>query len=152
MSLLPRWLWWAVLVAVLLAALPVLVYLAAPQILTVERLTARADVIVVLGGETPNRAARAAELFHRDVARHILVSGAGDAGLIRRRLLDQGVPASAISLEENSANTWENGVFSVRMLRRANARKVCLVTSWYHSRRSVAAVPPWRAPAVHRWR
>lgn len=158
MKRLAWWLWWMALGAGLPVALAAVAYLGAPWILSVERIPASADVIVVLGGETPNRAARTAELFRQQVARHILISGGGDASLIRRRLLDSGVPATAISVEENSANTWENAVFSVRMLRRANARSICLVTSWYHSRRSLAVfrslapeLDSFSAPAAEDW-
>lgn len=153
-----RLLGWLSLGVGLPVAFSVIAYVAAPWILSVERIPAQADVIVVLGGETPNRAARAAELFHQQIARHVLISGGGDAGQIRRRLLEGGVPATAIWLEEDSANTWENAVFSIRLLRRAHARKICLVTSWYHSRRSVAVfrslaseLELFSAPAAEDW-
>ena len=106
--------------------------------LEANRPAQRADVIVVLGGETPNRSARAAELFKAGVAQQVIVTGAGDAALIQRQLVRAGVPASAILLEEESMSTWENAIFTDRLLRATHAREAVLVTSWYHTRRSLA--------------
>jgi uncharacterized SAM-binding protein YcdF (DUF218 family) len=96
-----------------------------------------ADMIVVLGGGSHERPERAAELFKAHAAPRILISGAGDDGINRQALISNGVPASAIQIEEKSMTTRENAEFSIKMLRAENVRSAILVTSWYHSRRAL---------------
>ena len=45
---------------------------------------------------------------------------------------------AAIILESKSHSTRENAEFSIAMLRALGARRVIIVTSWYHSRRVLA--------------
>lgn len=133
-----KWLGGSLLAAILCAALSGAAFLWAETFLTVDRPVAKADVIVVLGGETLNRSSRAIELFQRGAASHILISGAGDAELIERRLLAAGIPRSAVAKEASSATTWENAILTARVLRSTHARRVILVTSWFHTRRASA--------------
>ena len=98
----------------------------------------KADVIVVLGGGSHERPERAAELFAQRAAPRVLVSGSGDGGINRHLLLAAGVPANVIELETQSRTTKENAQFTIQLLRKQNARRVILVTSWYHSRRALA--------------
>ncbi|MGH7005041.1 MAG: YdcF family protein, partial [Alphaproteobacteria bacterium] len=72
----------------------------------------RADVIVVLGGDGPTRAARAADLWLEGVAPRILVSGDGDCYWIKRAMTDRGVDRDSIDVECQSGTTWENALFS----------------------------------------
>jgi len=123
----------AVLVFVLLA-----VALLLPQkVLVVDSGKVQGDVIVVLGGGAGERPARAAELFRAGVAPKILISGAGDADGNRLLLMRRGVPSVAIALEPNSKTTRENAQLSIPLLRAMGAKKIILVTSWYHSRRAL---------------
>jgi len=108
------------------------------KFLCVESGPVKADVVVVLGGGSHDRPERAAELFKERAAPRILVSGLGDCKINRRLLVEAGVPARVIQMEDQSRTTRENAVFGVRLLRRANARRVIIVTSWYHSRRALA--------------
>ena len=97
-----------------------------------------ADVIVVLGGGArEQRAERAAELFQAHAAPRILITGAGDDEINRQILLDHGVPFSAIEIEGKSTSTHENAEFSLKLLRAEKVHSAILVTSWYHSRRSL---------------
>jgi uncharacterized SAM-binding protein YcdF (DUF218 family) len=97
-----------------------------------------ADVIIVLGGGVhEQRAERAAELFRQRAAPRILISGEGDDGINRQLLLQAGVPASAVQIENKSQTTRENAEFSIKLLRAENIRSAILVTSWYHSRRAL---------------
>ena len=66
---------------------------------------------------------------------------------MRALAVDQGVPASAIVLEERATNTYENVVFVDAILRDRGWRRVLLVSSPYHMRRAVLV---WhkRAPEV----
>lgn len=121
----------AALLAATIALLP-------QKFLTVDSGDVRADVLVVLGGAAPERPRRAAELYLAGVAPLILVSGEGDAESNASLLEKEGVPPAAIILEERSASTLENARFSVPLLRQRGARRIILVTSWYHSRRALA--------------
>jgi uncharacterized SAM-binding protein YcdF (DUF218 family) len=139
------------------------------------------DAIVVLGGGmTPaappflmepdlsdgaDRIWYAAQLYHRGVARRIIVSGGSfveqrggpatsEAEAMRRFLIDLGVPSEAIVSEGNSLNTLEN-IRNVRQM--VGDARVALVTSAYHMPRAlkiarrgnlnVGAFPTdWRLP------
>jgi uncharacterized SAM-binding protein YcdF (DUF218 family) len=106
--------------------------------LCVDNGPVKADVLVVLGGGSHDRPERAAELFREHAAPRILVSGLGDCKIYRRSLIELGVPASAIQLEDQSKTSRENAIFTVKLLRRPGVRHVIIVTSWYHSRRALA--------------
>lgn len=97
-----------------------------------------ADVIVVLGGDGPPRAAQAAALYRAGAAPRVLVSGGGDCADIRRLIAEAGVPMEVIQIECASRNTWENALFSAPILSAMGARRAILVTSWFHSRRALA--------------
>ena len=96
-----------------------------------------ADVLVVMGGGTPVRAQHAADLFLQGVAPKIVVTGAGDSADNLKTLLAAGVPADAIRLEPAAKSTRQNARLSLPILRSLGARRVLIVTTWYHSRRSV---------------
>ena len=106
------------------------------EILTVDSGPVKADVIVLLGGGD-QRPERAAELFQQGAVPKIIVSGAGDCLSHERRLIKNGVPVAAIILESNSKTTRENARYSIPLLRQIGARRVIIVTSWYHSRRAL---------------
>ncbi len=107
-------------------------------LLTVESGEVKADVLIVLGGGPDERPARAAELYKAGAAPLVLVSGFGDYEVSMRILKKDGVPESAIFGESRSISTLENARFSIPLLRQKGARRVILVTSWYHSRRAMA--------------
>jgi uncharacterized SAM-binding protein YcdF (DUF218 family) len=133
-----KWIFRAAIVFVLLTVLlAVIAYFFPEKFLCVDSGKVSADVIVVLGGGRHERPERAAELFRQRAAPRILVSGAGDDGINRRLLLQAGVPAGAIEIEDKSMTTRENAEFSIKLLRAEKIRSVILVTSWYHSRRAL---------------
>jgi len=121
-----------------------------------------ADVIVVLGGgtESPDyprqtvevngagdRVIFAAQLYKQGKAPHILLSGGNIAFLsstshnpsedMRELLLLMGIPKDAIWLETQSRNTYENAIFSKKILQEKNIDRILLVTSAMHMPRSV---------------
>jgi uncharacterized SAM-binding protein YcdF (DUF218 family) len=125
--------------AALLAIFAVLCFAFAQQILCVDSGNVQADALVVLGGGSYERPARAAELFQSGAAPRIIVSGAGDSEHNKRLLVSKGVPPAAIELEGKSRSTKQNAQFSLPLLRALGARRVIIVTSWYHSRRALHA-------------
>lgn len=111
-----------------------------------------ADAIVVLGGgigsPTPktvypelypaaDRGWQAARCFRAGKAPVILFSGVAEGPGMKQFLTDLGVPPDKVLLETESKNTYENGLFTREKLKALNAKKVILVTSAWHLRRSV---------------
>jgi uncharacterized SAM-binding protein YcdF (DUF218 family) len=133
---------WLLRIALVLCSVFILAGVVAvifPQkMLCVDSGPVKADVMVVLGGGSHDRPERAAELFRQQAAPRILVSGLGDGKIYRRSLIEVGVPAGAIQMEDQSRTSRENAIFTVKLLRRLGARHVIIVTSWYHSRRALA--------------
>jgi uncharacterized SAM-binding protein YcdF (DUF218 family) len=112
----------------------------------------RADAIVVLGGgigaptartvypelfSSADRGWQAARCYHAGKAPVILFSGMGEGAGMKQFLTDLGVPSAKIILEPESRNTFENGAFTKAKLKELKAKKVILVTSAWHLRRSV---------------
>ncbi len=114
-----------------------LALVSAGSLLVVEDPPAQADVIVVLGGDGPPRAAQAAKLWHEGRAPLVLVTGYGDCDVIRDMLVRMGVDFAAITTECLSVSTWENATFAQPQLTGMGAKRAILVTSWFHSRRAV---------------
>jgi len=106
-------------------------------LLRLEDPPATADLIVVLGGEIVCRPARALELYQQGCATNVLMTGYGDCESVRLLLAGKGVPADAIQMECASRTTRENAMFTVPLLRAQHAKRVVLVTSWFHSRRAL---------------
>lgn len=122
----------------------------------------QADVVVVLGGAMhpayaqgayPNLGAAAdrvwhgARIFHAGRAPRVLVSGGNlpwlggaqsEAAAMRDFLVDLGVPAEAVLLEERSRNTYENAVYTGEILAAEGIGTVLLVTSALHMPRALA--------------
>ncbi|MBE1161979.1 YdcF family protein [Dyella acidiphila] len=116
---------------------------------------AKSDAIVILGGGAllPSGSDRDADdadslatrigfglqLFRDSRADVVLLSGSDQAQRMTQRLLQEGVPASALQTEWASTNTHENAVFSAAMLKRAKRLHILLVTSGFHMARAAAA-------------
>ncbi|HMP83307.1 MAG TPA: YdcF family protein [Verrucomicrobiota bacterium] len=122
---------------VLIALSPVAALYFSEQLLCVEDSEQSGDVMVVLGGDVVERPVRALELFGRQAAPRVIITGDGDCNEVRITLVGKGVPEDVVQLECESRNTFENATFTVPMLREMNARRVVLVTSWFHSRRAL---------------
>src|SRR5690348_7138428 len=91
------------------------------QVLCIDSGTTQADAIVLLGGGSYERPARAAELFKEHAAPQIIITGAGDDEINRHLLLKAGIPASAIKMESASKSTRENALFTIPRLRAEHA-------------------------------
>lgn len=111
----------------------------------VDEEPANSDVIVILSDDNfkADRAARAAELFKSGFAPRVLASGrflrpyASVAELEQHDLTDRGVPAAAVvRLTHSAGNTREEAVAISRELSSHGWKRVLLVTSNYHTRRS----------------
>ena len=122
----------------------------------------KGDVIVLLGGglndKVPDLTGSGAPSeammprmvtairLHRQLNVPILVTGgavyagrSAEAPVVRRFLLDLGVPAHQILVEDKSRDTMENARFSRAILQQHHFRQPLLVTSAFHMRRSQEA-------------
>lgn len=113
------------------------IVLSFPLLSVPENLSAPADAIVVLGGDGPTRAYKAAEVWKEKRVSNVLVSGDGDCTFIRQIMIDEGVPAGIIEIECRSGSTWDNASASAPFLNRMGAHSAILVTNWFHMRRAM---------------
>jgi uncharacterized SAM-binding protein YcdF (DUF218 family) len=120
----------------------------------------RGDVIVLLGGSVngeapdlsgygvPSEAALGrlvtAVRLQKKLKIPIIVSsgkvfehGTAEALILRRFLVDLGVPAKKIIMEQSSRDTFENAKYTRQICDRFGYKKPVLVTSSYHMHRSV---------------
>ncbi|SFD95755.1 Uncharacterized SAM-binding protein YcdF, DUF218 family [Marinobacter sp. DSM 26671] len=97
-------------------------------------------------GASADRVWHAARLYHAGKVPLLILAGGSDARFSRmseaeamqRFLLDMGVPASAMLLEENSRTTRQNAQFASDLLGKRGIGEVILVTSALHMPRAVA--------------
>lgn len=109
----------------------------APALLIDRVPMAKADWIVMLGGERVYRTRLAAELFHQGVAPRVFIAGGPECLVLAERLEAAGVPASALKYECGSSSTYENALYVRDALAQSAPRKILIVTSWFHSSRAV---------------
>jgi uncharacterized SAM-binding protein YcdF (DUF218 family) len=112
----------------------------------VDETPEKSDAIVMLGDDNYNadRATRAAELFKSGMAPRIVASGrylrpyASVAELEQHDLTDRGVPAAAVvRLPHRATDTREEALVISQLLSSRGWKRVILVTSNYHTRRSL---------------
>ncbi|MBK8907942.1 MAG: YdcF family protein [Rhodospirillales bacterium] len=113
----------------------------------------RPDAVVVLGaavvapGEPGSamrrRVAHAVGVMRECGAAHLVVSGGivaappAEAHLMRDLALGRGVAATAIVIEDRSRNTFENAVYTGRIMRDRGWRRLMIVTDAFHMRRAL---------------
>lgn len=98
-------------------------------------------------GDNADRFITTANLYHRGIIQKILVTGGSgslrqdepaEAFFLREQLLLNGVKDSAILIESRARNTYENGVFSKKIIDSMHTRApFVLITSALHMPRSV---------------
>jgi uncharacterized SAM-binding protein YcdF (DUF218 family)/glycosyltransferase involved in cell wall biosynthesis len=123
---------------------------------------AHADAIVVFaggvgengkaGGGTSERLNEAVDLYRAGYAPYLVFSSGyvysfKEAESMRDSAVAQGVPSSAIVLEQRATNTYQNVKFVDEILRDHKSTSILLVTSPYHMRRATMV---WRklAPGI----
>ena len=104
----------------------------------------KADAIIAIsGGDTFARADEAIRLYKNGWADHLIFSGAAqdksgpsNAAAMQARAVEQGIPAAAISIDEDAATTQENAANSQTIFETNDIHSAILVTSGYHQRRA----------------
>lgn len=139
LKIIKKLVWFAAILVLIIIALPLLVgwYLSPQDILE------ESDAIVVVsGGDNNARIQKAADLYKEGWATYILFSGAAAEGNVSNALamkrisVKKGIPASKILIEENSKTTVENAELSAPIIKGNGYKKIILVTSPYHQRRT----------------
>ena len=103
----------------------------------------------ILFSKSNDRLLNTIELFSKKRIKKILISGASgsltaelkEAEILRNYLIEIGIPDSCVLSENSSNNTYENAIYSEKILTQIHAKKElnCLIiTSDYHMRRSLA--------------
>lgn len=131
-------------------------------IVSVEAVS-QADVIIVLGGTTVpalapriqvevteafDRLLHGMRLYRAGKAPHLLLSGGtipeltgseqSEAEQLRLLALESGVPAQVLHLEAQSRNTYENALYTARIMQAKGWHSALLVTSASHMPRAAA--------------
>jgi uncharacterized SAM-binding protein YcdF (DUF218 family) len=101
------------------------------------------------GGGVQERIAKAVNLYRAGVAPRLIISSGyvftlREAEVMKAIAMANGVPADAILLEESATDTYQNVVFTHRILADHNWRRIALVSSPYHMRRALLT---WRKAA-----
>lgn len=108
----------------------------------------RADVVILLGGASETRIRHALQIYRAGKAERIVISGGvppsnptaiPEAQQMAQRLVELGVPRSALILETGSRNTRENAVNTAAIFKKRGWQSGLLVTSGAHMPRAVAA-------------
>ncbi|MCC7418407.1 MAG: YdcF family protein [Acidobacteria bacterium] len=146
-----------VLAYLVLFETPAVWALASP--LKMEASPRRADAIVVFaggvgesgqaGGGYQERVKRAVDLYEAGWAPRVIISSGfvfafKEAEVMRGLAIEHGVPAPAILLETQAANTRENVAYTRALLAQGGWRRILLVSSPYHMRRALLT---WRKAA-----
>jgi uncharacterized SAM-binding protein YcdF (DUF218 family) len=100
-------------------------------------------IVAVSGGDTQARTNEAIKLYQNGWAPKLIFSGAAEdksgpsnAAAMETIALKDGVPTSAIELDEYSNTTKQNAEDSETIFKKDNIQSVILVTSGYHERRA----------------
>ena len=126
---------------------------------------ATADVAVVLGNHVsaagePSRRLQlrldAALALYRDgLVPRIIVSGGQDPGsvpeaeVMKRYLVEHGVPAERVIEDRGGINSFETARFTARYMQEHELRSVVAVSQYYHLSRCKLALRRFGAPQVH---
>lgn len=139
LKLVRRTVWFVAIIIVLIIAAPLFIgWYLSPQ----DNLEPSDAIITVSGGDTNARIEKSVQLYEEGWAPVIIFSGAAAEGDIsnaeamRNIAVKQGIPKSDILMEEDSVNTEENAIFTAEIVKKNGYKKVILVTSPYHQRRT----------------
>ncbi len=118
---------------------------AAGDFLVVNDPLVRADAIIAISGNGPERVATSAALLRDGYGRWLVISG-GPYGLRQNSVVElhdlaiaSGVPADRILADDRAESTLENALGSAQLMKARGLRTAILVTSPYHTRRAAVA-------------
>jgi uncharacterized SAM-binding protein YcdF (DUF218 family) len=138
------WIIKAALIYILILTLGPLSLKKAAQFLIVSAPITKSDVIIVLSGGQGNRVDKAVELYKNGLSKTIIMTGetiltASIPKHMKARAINQGIPASHIRIEDQSTSTYDHPTRCLPLIKELNAKSILLVTSNFHTRRSLKA-------------
>jgi uncharacterized SAM-binding protein YcdF (DUF218 family) len=104
----------------------------------------KADVIVILGGDTGSRLSAALEFYRRGLAPKLFLAGVESDDLSTynpmlnlrlQYLLAQGVPREAIVVDRQSSNSWEEAANTLKLMHDSGWHKALVISDPPHLRR-----------------
>lgn len=137
-------------IALIFAGILVALYFFHPFLLTnaakyliVEDKLEKADLIIVLGGDTNGeRVDQGVALYKKGYAGRMLMSGGPlyrdltYAQLMKKQAVKMGIPSAAILTQDESRSTKEDAKYSFGLFKKYKIKSIILVTSPTHSRRA----------------
>jgi uncharacterized SAM-binding protein YcdF (DUF218 family) len=118
-----------------------LIIIFAGRLLVLDEPPRKADVIVVLGGDSGERVEQAASLYRAGFAPYMLVTGGqlyrniSQAGVMKDHAVELGVPSDRIILENKAESTYDNAIYSKKIMEEHGFRSALVVSSNYHMQR-----------------
>lgn len=106
----------------------------ARSLLIINEEPKKAEVIIVLSGET-GRLEKAAELYHEDYASLIMLSDATEAGTTPKEAVALGIQRQHLILEKEATSTYTNALHTKEKMEEHNLDSAIVVSSDYHMRR-----------------
>ncbi len=106
----------------------------------------KADVIIVLGGDTGLRIRKGAELYKAGYGRNILLTGLDERfyrpghNWRERRMREHGVPQKAIGVDTRSETTWEEALNTSELMEKREWKRAIIVSD-----------PPHMLRLYHTW-
>jgi len=104
----------------------------------------KADVIVVLGGDTGSRLVTTLDLYRRGLASKVFLAGVEsdelsiynpDLNIRLQYLVAQGVPRESILVDKLSHNSWDEAANTLRLMRDYGWQKALVISDPPHLRR-----------------
>lgn len=129
---------------VLIASFVVAFFQAGNYLSSPAQAPVRSDIILALGGDNGSRVVTAAGLYHQGYAPCVMLTGLEGGSDVTRSayvdwrmqfLLEEKVPASAVVREYSAANTWEEAVVTLALLKQHDWKRVIVVSDPPHMRR-----------------
>lgn len=121
----------------------IVLILNAGNFLIVNEKPIKADVIIGLGGVEIPRADYSIKLYDEGYSNTLLFTGGKnpivnekEAYVMRKEAIRLKVPSKNIIVENKSISTYENAIFTKKILMDHNFKSAIIVTSNYHMRRS----------------
>ncbi|TCD48337.1 YdcF family protein [Chlorobium sp. N1] len=132
----------------------------------------KADVIVILGGDSGRRVRKGAELYRSGYAPNVVLTGIderyyrpGRLNWRQRRMVSLGVPLKAIKIDSRSQTTWDEAFNTMEAMKKHGWKKALIVsdpphmfrlhTTWNRAFRKsgrsfvlIATRPEWWHPAL----
>jgi len=108
-----------------------------------NELLEKSDAVVCLQGDGHQRAKYSAELFREGLAKKIIISGglknfvfSPPTKLLIKDIKKMGISEKNIIPEENSQNTWEQAVETLKIVKEKKWKKIIIVASLFHQPRA----------------